>query len=85
MEIQATDAKGRIRLPNDFANVAVVIEQVSDSEIRIRKRDVCPEEEIRFVESFATRLNDLDRDCFLALIDNPPAANETLKRAAELR
>lgn len=82
MELQATDAKGRVRLPKGFADSVVIIEQVSDSEIRIRKAVIIPEEEVRFVESFVHPLNDEDRDRFLDLIDNPPSANSSLKRAA---
>ncbi len=85
MEPRSTDAKGRIRLPKEFADSVVIIEQVSDSEIRIRKAVVIPEEEVRFVESFVQPLNDEDRDRFLDLIDNPPSANESLKRAATRR
>lgn len=32
------DARGRIVLPDDFANVTVVIERVGDNELRLRKK-----------------------------------------------
>jgi hypothetical protein len=35
-----TDAKGRVVLPADFANVLVTVDRVSDDEIRIRKAKV---------------------------------------------
>ena len=42
---------------------------------------VIPEDEIRFYEETASPLTDWDRDRFLDLLDNPPAANAALKRA----
>jgi hypothetical protein len=83
METRATDSKGRVSLPKAFANVTVIIDQVSDTELRIRKAVVVPEDEVRFHEERATPLSDRDRDLFLNLLDSPPAANAALKRAAE--
>jgi hypothetical protein len=85
METRTTDAKGRVSLPKAFANATVIIEQVSESEIRIRKAVVIPEDEVRFSEETAAPLSDSDRDRFLDLLDNPPAANDALKRAAGKR
>lgn len=82
MEIRSTDAKGRISLPKSFANATVIIEQVSETEVRIRKALVIPEDEVRFYEETAAPLTDCDRDRFLELLDHPPAANAALKRAA---
>jgi hypothetical protein len=82
MEIRSTDAKGRIGLPKGFANATVILEQVSDTEIRIRKAVVIPEDEVRFREESAPPLTDRDRDRFLNLLDNPPPPNPALKRAA---
>ncbi len=82
METRSTDAKGRISLPKSFASATVIMEQVSDTEIRIRKAVVVPEDSYRFREEVATPLTDVDRDHFLALLDEPPAPTETLKRAA---
>jgi len=82
METRSTDAKGRISLPKGFANATVVIEQVSDTEIRIRKAVVIPEDEVHFREESAPLLTDRDRDWFLKLLDNPPPPNSALKRAA---
>ncbi len=76
METRSTDAKGRISLPKAFANATVIIEQVSDTEVRIRKAVVIPEDEVRFYEETATPLSDRDRDRFLDLLDNPPAATK---------
>jgi antitoxin component of MazEF toxin-antitoxin module len=33
-----TDPRGRVVLPEDFANETVVIERISDSELRLRKK-----------------------------------------------
>jgi hypothetical protein len=81
METRSTDSKGRISLRKAFANATVVIEQVSDTEIRIRKSNVIPEDDLQFYEETATPLSDRDRDHFLKLLDNPPSPNQALKRA----
>ncbi len=77
---RTTDQKARVSLPKSFANVTVLIEQVSDTELRIRKAQVIPEDEIRFAEESATPLSDRDRDLILSLLDNPPPPNEALKK-----
>ncbi len=82
---RTTDRKARVSLPQSFANATVVIEQVSDTELRIRKARVIPEDEIRFAEESAAPLSDRDRDLFLALLDSPPPANEALKKVAAKR
>ena len=81
LETRTTDAKARVCLPRSFANATVLIEQVSETELRIRKALVIPEDEIRFYEESVTPLSDRDRDLFLDLLDNPPKPNETLRRA----
>ena len=53
LETRTTDAKGRVSLPKAFANVTVVIEQMNENELRIRKARVIPEDEIRFSEETA--------------------------------
>jgi hypothetical protein len=82
METRSTDSKGRISLPKAFANATVIIEQIGDTEIRIRKAVVIPEDDVRFYEETAAPLTDRDRDRFLDLLDNPPAPNAALKKAA---
>jgi hypothetical protein len=79
---RTTDPKGRVSLPKAFANTTVIIEQVSDTELRIRKARIIPEADLRFAEESATPLSKRDRDLFLALLDNPPPPNEALRRAA---
>jgi len=80
-ETRTTDARGRLTLPKAFANSTVVIEQISDSELRIRKADAVPDDQIKFAEESRTPLSDRDRDRFLELLANPPKANKALKRA----
>jgi hypothetical protein len=78
---RTTDKKARVSLPASFANATVLIEQISDTEVRIRKAQVIPEDELHFVEESITTLSDRDRDRFLSLLDNPPPANAALKKA----
>ena len=75
-----TDEKARITLPKNFANSTVLVEQVSETELRIRKAGVNPEDDLPFVEEAMTPLSDRDRDAFLALLDNPPPPNDALRR-----
>jgi hypothetical protein len=81
-ETRTTDQEGRIALPESFANSTVIIEQVSETEVRIRKAKVLPEDEIRFYEDSVSPLSDRDRDIFLSLLDNPPRATKSFRRAA---
>jgi hypothetical protein len=81
-ETRTTDAKGRVCLPKAFANATVIIEQVSDTELRVRKARVIPEDEIRFSEELPIVLSGRDRDRFLRALDNPPKPNAALRRAA---
>lgn len=80
---RTTDDKARVSLPKAFANATVLIEQISDTELRIRKARVVPEDELPFREESPTILSDRDRDQFLALLDNPPPASAVLKKAAK--
>ena len=83
VDIRTTDKKGRLCLPRSFANATVIVEQISDTEVRVRKAQVIPEDEVRFYEELPrTPLSDRDRDAFLALLDNPPPPNEAFRRAA---
>ena len=79
METRSIDSKGRISLPKGFANATVIIDQVSETEIRIRKAVVIPQDEIRFTEETPISLSDRDRDAFLNLLDNPPEPNPALR------
>jgi len=79
---RTTDPKARVSLPKNFANATVIIEQISDTELRIRKAQIIPEDELRFYEESVSPLSDRDRDRFLELLDNSPPPNKTLRRAA---
>jgi hypothetical protein len=75
-----TDEKARITLPKHFASSTVLVEQVSETELRIRKARVIPEDDLPFLEEAMGSLSDRDRDVFLALLDNPPPPNDALRR-----
>lgn len=79
-ETRTTDAKARLVLPKSFANVTVVTEQVSESEIRVRRARVVPEDEMPFSEELAVPLSDRDRDRFLNLLAHPPAPTPLSRR-----
>jgi hypothetical protein len=80
-ETRTTDRKGRITLPKGFAGATVLIEQLSDTEVRIRKARVVPEDEVVFPEESPVRLSARDWKRFLELLDNPPPPNAALKKA----
>ena len=82
IETRTTDTKARVTLPRAFANATVIIEQVSETEVRIRKARVILEDDVRFYEETASPLSDRDRERFLDLLDNPPAPAAALVRAA---
>ena len=82
-ETRTTDAKARVSLPKAFANATVIIKQVNDAEVRIRKAKVIPEDEVRFYEETATPLSDRDRNLFLDLLDHPPEPTQALRQAAK--
>jgi len=77
---RSTDAKGRICLPKAFANATVIIEQVSENELRIRKARVIPEDELQFPEEVPIVLGDEERRRFLQALDRPPKPNAALRR-----
>ncbi len=81
-ETRTTDAKARLILPKAFANATVIIERVSDTELRVRRAKVVAEDELLFAEESSSPLTDRDRDHFLSLIANPPAPTPALKKAA---
>ncbi len=81
-ETRTTDAKARLVLPRSFANATVIVEQVSETEIRVRRARVVAEDELPFAEESAAPLSDRDRDRFLELLASPPAPTPALKAAA---
>jgi hypothetical protein len=78
-----TDKKARVVLPARFASSAVLIEEVSECELRIRKAVVLPEDEVPFTEMKRSPLSDEDRNFVLSLLAAPPKANTDLKKAAK--
>ncbi len=81
-ETRTTDAKARLVLPKSFANTTVIVEHLSDTELRVRRARVVAEDELPFAEEAAIRLSDRDRDRFLKLLASPPAPTPALKAAA---
>lgn len=79
VETQFVDAAARVVLPPRFAEASVILEEVSETEIRIRKADGSDEAQAEFPEERITILSDRDRDLFLELLANPPAPNEALR------
>lgn len=43
---RSTDKKGRVTLPKEFADHLVIIEQVDETELRIKKARAVPENEL---------------------------------------
>ena len=78
---RTTDAKARVSLPKGFANSTVLVEEISDTEVRIRKARVVPEDDFKFEEEIPIRLSARDQALLLKIIENPPPANAVLKRA----
>ena len=78
-----TDEEARLVLPARFANSAVLVEEVSETELRIRKAATFPEDEVPFTEEQRSALSDEDRDFLLSLLAAPPKANPDLVKAAE--
>lgn len=81
-ETRTTDAKARLVLPKAFANATVIVEQVSETEVRVRRAKVVAEDELPYAEESAAPLSDRDRDRFLDMLANPPAPTPALKAAA---
>jgi len=80
-ETQTVDSLARVTLPKDFAQTNVVVEQVSETEIRIKKADASPGNTTEFPEEIVHVLSDRDRDRFLELLENPPPPNTALRNA----
>lgn len=81
-ETRTTDSKARLVLPKSFANSTVIVEYLSDTEVRVRRARVVAEDDLSFAEESATPLSDRDRDRFLDLLSHPPTPTTALKKAA---
>jgi hypothetical protein len=80
--IRTADSKGRIVLPG-FANATVIVEAISDSEYRVRKAIVIPEDELLPEDKMPIVLSERDAKKVLDMIENPPKPNAALQRAAK--
>jgi hypothetical protein len=79
--VRKADKKGRVALPG-FANATVIIETVNESEYRVRKARVIPEEDLQFPEDeVPIVLTEREGRQILEMIENPPKPNAALKRA----
>jgi GNAT superfamily N-acetyltransferase len=81
-ETRTTDSKARLVLPKSFANATVIVEQISETEIRVKRAKVVAEDELQFSEETATTLTDRDRDLFIKMLSKPSVPNAALKKAA---
>ena len=84
-ETRTTDSKARLVLPKSFANATVIVEQFSETEVRVRRAKIVADDELPFVKESTAPLSDRDRDHFLKLLPNPPAPLPALKKAAARR
>jgi hypothetical protein len=79
--VRTADSKGRVALPG-FANATLLIEKVDETEYRVRKAQVIPENEMHFhEEDFPIRLSARDAAAFVAALRNPPEPNQAMRRA----
>ena len=79
-ETRTADSKGRILLSNKLAHATLLVEQVSDTEYRVRLAKTIPVDETVFREELPLVLSDEERDWFIRLLENPPAPNEALRK-----
>ena len=84
-ETRTVDARARVTLPPRFAKATVILEQVSESEVRIRRTGGRPDEPAEFAEETMTTLSDRDRDRFLRLLEHPSPPNAALRKAMSKR
>ena len=83
VDIRTTDKKGRLCLPRSFANATVIVEQISDTEVRIRRRRSFRKMKCASMRSCRVLHSRIGTaTIFLALLDNPPPPNEAFRRAA---
>lgn len=81
-EFRRVDGKCRVVLPQEFANANVTIEVLGESELRIRKAVLLPEDSLPFLEDRLEPLSQRDRDLFLELMDHPPEPTPAFRAAA---
>jgi len=49
-ETRSVDSKARLVLPKSFANATVIVEQVSETEVRVRRARVVAEDDLPRIE-----------------------------------
>ncbi len=79
-ETRTTDGKGRVLLSNALANATVLVEQVSETEYRVRLAKTIPVDDLVFREELPTVLSNAERDWFIRLLENPPRPNAALEK-----
>lgn len=84
-EMQTADALARVTLPAEFAEKTVVVERLSQSEVRIRKLGEEGDELSMLPENNITTLSNGERDRFVELIVSPQTANPALCKAISKR
>ena len=83
MTLRFTDKKARLILPARFASSAVLVEEVSENELRIRKAVILPEDKVPFTEDNRSALSDEDRDFVLSLLAALQRQTPTSRRLRE--
>ncbi len=80
--IRTADKKGRVAIPG-FANATVIIEQIDENEVWIRRAKVIAEKDLHFhEEGLPLKLSEEDACAFLEALENPPQPNEAARKAA---
>lgn len=79
---QIADSQARVHLPLSFANSTVLIEQISETELRICQVSDTPEVVPTFAEEAPVVLSERDRELFLELLANPPQGDAALLQLA---
>ncbi len=82
-ELRETDDKGRVTLPRGFANSTLLIEQVSDVELVIRKAKVVPLSpagQEQFLEERPIILSPEAQQVFFEALMSPPKVKPALQK-----
>jgi Protein of unknown function (DUF1778) len=83
IETRSTDPKGRVSLTKAFANARVMIEQVSENELPIRKVRVILEDEHVLSGEAPIALSNSQRERFVRALDEPPKPNAAFFAASD--
>jgi len=80
-----TDSQARLALPSSFVNTRVEVEQISETEVRVRRLSAHEPAGFPFPAESAAALSELDRELFLQLLSNSSALDRALQEAAARR